>query len=297
MMRRVPHVYAGIVVIGGIMGWLAWRHDAAMPLRGIMTSATHHPENGTIADGRYTNGYFGLSYRLPPGWAAAEAGPEPSQSAYYVLSTLVPQGEPNATIMIAAQDMFFSGEGYAGVADQAREFQRSLTTIAGMTIEPDVAETKVGDHAFYRVAYNGVGLYRSMVVAEIRCHALSFNVTARDPALLERLVRTLDSDLAFAPAAAGAASPPCAKDYAGGDRVLHQVAPLPVGPRFMPIPVRIIVGADGGVKNVHVIRATDEQRRSIETALYQWKLKPYTVEGRASAVETGLVFKFEGDNS
>jgi outer membrane biosynthesis protein TonB len=63
----------------------------------------------------------------------------------------------------------------------------------------------------------------------------------------------------------------------------------------MPIPVRIIVGADGSVENVHVISATDDQRRSIETALYQWKLKPYMVEGRASAVETGLVFKFKGD--
>ena len=295
MMRRALYVCAGIIVIGGAMGGLAWRHDAATFLRGIMASVADHPENGKIADGRYTNDYFGLSYRLPSGWAVAEAGPDPSQSAYYVLSTLVPQGEPDATIMIAAQDMFFSGEGYASVAAQARDFQKSLSNVAGMTIEPDVAEMKVGDHAFYRVDYNGVGLYRSMVAAEIRCHALSFNVTARDAALLERLVHALDSDLSFA-AAAGAASPPCAKDYADGDNVLHKVAPAPVGPRFVPIPVRIIVGADGGVKNVHVIRATDEQRHSIETALYQWKLKPYLVEGRASAVETGLVFKFKGDS-
>lgn len=292
-MRRALYVCAGIVVIGGAMGWLAWRHDAAMLLRGIMTSAAGYPENGKIADGRYTNGYFGLSYRLPPGWAVAEAGPDPSQSAYYVLSTLAPRGEPNATIMIAAQDMFFSSEGYAGVADQARDFQKSLSNIAGMTIEPDVAKMKVGDHAFYRVDYNGVGLYRSMVAAEIRCHALSFNVTARDPALLEGLVHALDSDLSFAPAVT---SPPCAKDYADGDNVLHKVSPVPVGPRFVPIPVRIIVGVDGDVKNVHVIRATDDQRRSIEAALYQWKLKPYTVEGHASAVETGLVLKFKGDS-
>jgi hypothetical protein len=296
MMRRAPHACAGIILLGGIMGWLAWRHDAAMLLRGIMAPAADHPENGTIADGRYTNGYFGLSYRLPPEWTVAEAGPDPSQSAYYVLSTLVPHGELNATIMIAAQDMFFSAERHAGVADQARDFQKSLSTIAGMTIEPEVARMKVGDRDFYRVDYNGVGLYRSMVAVEIRCHALSFNVTARDPALLERLVRSLDSDLSWGRAAADGASPPCAKDYADGDNILHKVSPVPVGPRFTPIPVRIIVGADGDVKNVHVIRATDDQRRSIETALYQWKLKPYTMEGRAGAVETGLVFKFAGDS-
>jgi outer membrane biosynthesis protein TonB len=78
--------------------------------------------------------------------------------------------------------------------------------------------------------------------------------------------------------------------------VLHKVSPVPVGPRFMPIPVRIIVGSDGSVTNVHVIHATDDQRRSIEMALYQWKLKPYRVEGRASPIETGLLFKFRGDS-
>lgn len=296
MMRRVLSVCAGVLAVGGIMGWFGWGLDAAMLVRGIMTSAVDRPENGKIAGGRYTNDYFGLSYRLPPGWTVGERGPDPSQSAYYVLSTLVPEGAPNATIMIAAQDMFFAGKPYASVADEARDFRKSLLTVAGMTVDPDVAEMKVGDHALYRVDYNGVGLYRSMVAAEIRCHVVSFNVTSRDPALLERLVHRLDSDLSFAPAG-GTAAPPCAKDYADGDNVLRKVLPVPVGPRFMPIPVRLIIGEDGSVKNVHVIRATDEQRRSIEAALYQWKLKPYRVEGRASPVETGLAFKFTRDNS
>jgi hypothetical protein len=121
-------------------------------------------------------------------------------------------------------------------------------------------------------------------------------VTTPDPALVEHLVHTLDSDLSFAPVGE-AAAPPCVKDYADGDNVLHKVSPAPVGPRFVPIPVRIIVGADGSVKNVHVIRATDDQRRSIETALSQWKLRPYRAGGRASPVETGLVFNFTADNS
>jgi hypothetical protein len=60
----------------------------------------------------------------------------------------------------------------------------------------------------------------------------------------------------------------------------------------VPIPVRIIVGADGAVKHVHVIRATDDQRAGIEQALLQWKLKPYEVDGRATEVETGLVIQF-----
>jgi outer membrane biosynthesis protein TonB len=60
----------------------------------------------------------------------------------------------------------------------------------------------------------------------------------------------------------------------------------------MSIPVRIIVDTEGGVKHVHVIRATDEQRRSIADAVLQWKFKPYRLNGRAVEIETGLVFRF-----
>src|SRR5262249_38423757 len=264
MMRRMLSVCAGILAIVGVVGGVVWRHDAATLPGGIVASASR-PEGGKTADGRYTNDYFGLSYRAPPGWTAGQAGPGPSQPAYFVVSPLIPEGEPTAAIMIAAQDMFFAADGHAGAADQARDFQRSLSTVAGMTTDPDVAEMKVGDRAFYRVDYNGVGLYRSMLATEIRCHIFSFHVTARDPAHVASLVPTLESDLSFAPAG-GAAPPPCARDYADGNNVLHRILPVPVGPRFMSIPVRIIVGADGSVANVHVIRATDDQRRSIETA-------------------------------
>jgi outer membrane biosynthesis protein TonB len=41
-----------------------------------------------------------------------------------------------------------------------------------------------------------------------------------------------------------------------------------------------------------VIRSSDEQRRSIEDALRQWKFKPPRVNGRAVEIETGLTFKF-----
>jgi hypothetical protein len=49
---------------------------------------------------------------------------------------------------------------------------------------------------------------------------------------------------------------------------------------------------EGAVKHVHVIRATDEQRKSIEGALRQWKFKPYRLDGRAVEIETGVVFRF-----
>jgi hypothetical protein len=74
MTRRALPIRVGIVATGVVvMGWFAGTHDAAKFLRGIIT--IDRPENGRIADGRYTNHYFGLSYRLPPGWTRRRRAP------------------------------------------------------------------------------------------------------------------------------------------------------------------------------------------------------------------------------
>jgi hypothetical protein len=288
-MKRV--LCAGAAAI--LLGWFAWQTGAAICHRGTSFFLIN-PEDAKVANGSYANEYFGLTYPLPQGWKAGDSGPGPSQSGYYVLATLIPNSERNATILIAAQDMFFTSGGRGGGADDARDFLQAVSNISGMTVDRDLMEVKVADRLLYRVDYSGVGLFRAMIRAEIRCHILSFNLTARDPALRTHLAQGFDR-LSFA-LHDGSRPPPCLKDYAEGGNVLHKVRPVPVGPKFAPIPVRIIVGADGSVKHVHVIRATDAQRRSIEEALYQWKLKPYEINGHPIAVETGLVFRFKGDN-
>jgi hypothetical protein len=286
-------LYSGAVIC--VLGFFAWQLGAAIPLRGTKTY-TSNPEDGKVARGSYVSGYFGLSYRLPQDWTVGEAGPDPSQSGYYVLSTLVPKSEPNANILIAAQDMFFGVSTDSNVEDRARDFQQAVSQVDGMIIDRDLTEVKVANHLLYRVDYSGVGLFRARLETEVRCHVVSVNVTTSDKELLERLAGSRDS-LTFATTRDAASSPPpCVKDYAVGENIQHKVDPVSVGPKFVPIPVRIIVAADGSVKHVHVIHATDDQRRSIEEALYQWKLKPYEVDGRPSPVETGLVFKFTTGN-
>jgi hypothetical protein len=44
----------------------------------------------------------------------------------------------------------------------------------------------------------------------------------------------------------------------------------------------MVVGGDGSVEHVHVIRATSAHRDGIERALGQWKLKPHEVDGRTN---------------
>src|SRR6266851_6508154 len=99
-MRRLLHL--GVVTC--LVGWLAWRYGAVILPFGAVTSRMPNPEDGRVASATYTNGYFGLSYPLPQGWAEGEIGPDPSHSGYYVLGTFVPKNELTGTILIAAQD-------------------------------------------------------------------------------------------------------------------------------------------------------------------------------------------------
>lgn len=290
-MRRV--LYSGVAIC--VLGFFVWQFGAAIPLRGTKTFMSN-PDDGNVSKGSYASDYFGLSYRLPQGWTVGEAGPDPSQSGYYVLSTLIPKSESNANILIAAQDMFFGADTRDDMEDRARDFQQAVSNISGMIIDRDLTEVKVANHLLYRVDYSGVGLFRARLETEVRCHVVSVNVTTSDKELLERLAGSRDSLTFTTTRDAASSPPPCVKDYAVGENVLHKVDPVSVGPKFVPIPVRIIVAADGSVKHVHVIHATDDQRRSIGEALYQWKLKPYEVDGRPSPVETGLAFKFTTGN-
>jgi hypothetical protein len=292
-MQRILYLCAACL-LGLAAGLIAWQRGAATFVRGAATYAVSNPEDGRIANSNYTNTYFSLSYRPPQGWTEGDVGPDPSESGYYVLATLIPESELDATILMAAQDMFFGSDVRAGLSATIHDFQQAISNIDGMTIDHEVKEVKIAGRPFYRVDYSGVGLFRAAIVTEIRCHAVSFNLTAREPASLKRLVGSLD-DLSFAAPGSDPSLPPCVKNYAVDDNILLKVAPAPTGPKFTSIPVRIIVGADGAVKHVHVIRATADQRRNIEEALYRWKLKPYEVGGRPSPVETGLVFRFTGD--
>lgn len=263
----------------------AWRGGAT-------TAPLPNPEDGGIADGAYINGYFGLSYPLPAGWTAGMAGPAPSESGYYVLDTLVPKGELTGTILIAAQDTFFAAKPQNGAAEMIADFRDAMSKVEGMTIEDAPAETEAGGRVFHRVDYSGVALYRAMFATEVRCHLVTVTMTAGDAAQLATLAQTVNH-LSFAGATdTGAPAPLCVHDYAVAENVLRRIEPVAVNSRFTSVPARIVVGADGSVKRVHVIVGSTEQRKNIETALYQWKFKPYEKDGHPIEIETGVMFRF-----
>jgi hypothetical protein len=188
---------------------------------------------------------------------------------------------------MSAQDTFFD-EARRDLAEAASEMRDTMAQIDGMSIDREPAEIVFGrrpaSRPAWRIDFSGVGLYRAMIITEMRCHLVSITLTAPDPQARETLAGSLD----HMSQAAGRDPPVCIRNYATGDQLLRKVAPTDIAPSPMPIPTRIIIGRDGAVRHVHVIRATDAQRKGIEQALQQWTFKPHTVNGRAVEVETGL---------
>src|SRR5258708_14857520 len=290
-MRRLL-LLLGVGVATSLASWLGWRYGAVTLPYGTVMSPMPIPEDGKVLGGIYVNDYFDLSYPLPEGWTEGLQGPDPSDTGYYVLSELIPQSDPAAAIMITAQDMLFASNSHRNIAEMVHDFRQAMSEADVMTIDREPTEVKVADRLLYRVDFSGVGLYRATFTTESRCHAVSFNLTSRDPELLADLALSVDKLSSARKRDSGAPVPYCIENYAVPENLLQRVEPTPVGPKFMPIPVRIIVDTEVGVKHVHVIRATPEQRKSIEDALRQWKLKPYRLNGRAVEIETGLMFRF-----
>jgi hypothetical protein len=249
------------------------------------------PQDGVVGNGAYTNAYFHLNYPLPAGWTTGLAGPEPSPAGYYVLNTFVPEGEFNGSILVAAQDLFFAPRPFNDPLEMVDDIARDMSEIEGVTVDQAPTRIEIAGRRFARVDTSGFGLFRSTFVTEIRCHLVSFNFSANRRELFDALTASLSKLSADAERAQGA-DPVCTKGHARSDNVVARVNPPAIAPLNIPIPVRLVIAADGSVRHVNAIRATKEQRGGIETALAQWKFKPFDIDGRAIDIETGLFIQF-----
>jgi hypothetical protein len=249
------------------------------------------PENGMLEKGGYTNKYFDFAFPLPPEWREDYQGPLPSAAGYYVLEGLRPKGELNGTVLIAAHDTFFLFPSLNDSMALLRHRQEQAIA-STLKIEAPPGPTKLAGHEFARLDYSGAGLYHAIFATGVRCHVITFEVTTRDLAVLESVLRSMNSlSLPAMPDTTGGV-PRCVKDYATGANVLHRVDPVQIGPKLTKVPVRIIIDTEGKVKHIHVINAFPQQAKSVQDALSQWTFKPFLVDGRAVEVETGVLFEF-----
>jgi len=272
-------------------------------VKGAWSSAsdatTPVPEGGTVADHRYSNDYFGLRYPLPGNWIQQYEGPPPSDAGDYVLAQIVPKDSSDAanrgTLLITAHDLFFT----AMSATNAREFLNDIAIHlgAGHEVEQPPSQVRIRQRDFVRFGYASpaIGLHWYVLATEIRCHIVQFVFTTRDRALTDKLLREFQSvDLPGAldglPHPSSGDAPVCLKDYASPMNVVKRVDPVLLEHRFNPIPVRVIIDKEGRVKHAHFLSAFPADAKTITDALWQWRFKPYVIDGRPVEVETGIVF-------
>jgi hypothetical protein len=244
------------------------------------------PEDGSVRDGAYENQYFGFEFPLPSGWTKGLDGPRPSERGYYVLASFVPDEAPAAMMLVTAQDLFFEAPpAAADAAETARRFAKRLNAGQGPALSREPREVAFAGRAFTRVDYEGAGLYHALLATDRRCHVLSFVLTARDRATLEVLAEALEvTRWTDEP---GERVPICIKDDPAAER-RALVLSAALAPGAEPVPVRLIIAADGRVRHVHVISAPPATAELLSAALSLWIFDPYVSGNRPVTIETGV---------
>jgi Gram-negative bacterial TonB protein C-terminal len=281
----------GRVPTGEILVKGAWSSasDANMPL----------PEESSIKSGVFVSSYFGITYPLPQGWVQHYYGPPPSEGGRYVLAEISHLGESKneerGNLLITADDMFFTQTPVENSAELIDYMAGHLRK--DYQIEFPAADIELAGHTFRVFAYQApiAQLHWYIVATDLRCHAVEFTFTSREPmrhtSLLEAIKRlklppqasdhTNDADN-FAPV--------CVKNYATARNLVTHVEPKFEERRSNTIPVRMVIDQDGRILHIHILSAFPDQAKAIIEALRQWRFRPYKRNGRAVAVETGVVF-------
>jgi hypothetical protein len=262
-------------------------------------SVTPVPEDGSVTNSVFRDQYFGMTYALPRDWTEKYKGPPPSDSGRYVLAQITPgdsfKGPARASILITAQDMFFTPLPATNALELINYTKNNLQADYKLELPP--TQTRIGGRPFMFFAYWSpvAELHWYVAASEIRCHAVEIVLSSRDTKLLESLM--LDMSKMEVPAEAsptagtgGGDVPVCIKDYARGENVIARVDPVFTEHRFNPVPVRIIIDKEGKVKHIHFLSAFPEQAKAITDAFKQWKFKPYLRDRKPVEVETEIMF-------
>jgi hypothetical protein len=201
-------------------------------------SMTPVPEAATVAQGVFSDPYFGISYKLPENWVQEYAGPPPSESGRYVLAQVGPpetEDGPNAaSMLVTAQDLFFTPLPATNARELAAYAKNHLQ--ADYKVETAPTLINVADRSFSFFSYGApvAELHWYVLATEIRCHAVQFVLTSRDTKLLDRLMlemnrMKLPAGVSATGGQGGGPFPVCIKDYARDDNVIARVDPFRSG--------------------------------------------------------------------
>lgn len=281
----VTKVPTGVILVKG-----AWSSAS--------DTTTPVPEGASVTDNIFNDEYFRIHYPLPRGWIQRYEGPPPSDTGQYVMAQIQPadrNGNTRGSILMTAQDMFFTPLPAASVVDHMRLIKDTLQ--ADYQLEQPISQTQIASRTFAFLSYWSpvAQLHWYVMATQIRCHTVEIVVSSRDTKLIETLIAGLDkmslpAEAGLTAGTGGGDVPVCVKGYARGDNVLEKVDPVFSQPKFNAVPVRIIIDKKGKVKHVHLLSAFDDQSKAITEALTQWRFRPYVLNGHPVDVETRIMF-------
>jgi Gram-negative bacterial TonB protein C-terminal len=282
-LEKVP---AGVILVKG-----AWSSAS--------DSVTPVPEDASVANGVFTDKYFGITYPLPKDWTQKYKGAPPSDSGRYVLGQIVPaetyKGQSRGSILITADDMFFTSLPASNALQLIDYSKDNLQADHQLELPP--TQTKIAGHPFMFYAYWSpvAELHWYVLATEIRCHTVQMILSSRDTKLLQSLVldmKSMQLPEEANPAAGngGGDVPVCIKDYAIDQHVIARADPIFTERRFNSVPVRIIIDKDGRVKHIHYLSSFPDQAKAISDAFKKWQFRPYRKNGQPVEVETGIMF-------
>jgi hypothetical protein len=269
------------------------------PWSSASDSVTPLPEGGRVVNDVYRNDYFDLTYTLSKDWSEKYSGPPPSDSGYYVLAQIRPadifQGTARGSILIAAQDLFFTLTPASNALELINYTKDHLSV--DYKVEQPPTKVRIANHSFVRFDYFSpvAELHWHVLATQIRCHMVQFVFTSRDTDLIESLIQQMNTMKLPAEAdpisgTGGDDVPVCIKDYASDENIIERDDPIFTEHTFNPVPVRIVIDKEGRVKHIHFLSAFPAQAKSITDALLQWRFKPYLRNGQPEEVETGVMF-------
>ncbi len=271
-------------------------------------STTPLPESAALTNNVFTDQYFGITYPLPSGWFQKFMPPPPSDTGGYVLAQLErsgsfqmgqsdgSKGDTTGSIMLTAQDMFFTPLPVANARQFVNYSKNHLPDYYQVELKP--TQTTVGGQPFMFFAYwsPDAELHWYVLATQIRCHTVEIVLMSRNPKALQDLVLDMSNKMKLPAEASstggtgGGNVPVCIKDYAAGGNVLERVEPVFAQQRHNAVPVRMIVDKEGKIRHIHFLSAYPEQQKAISDALKQWKFRPYERNGQRLEVETGIMF-------
>ncbi len=301
--------YLRFVAIIAMACGLAW---AQQPGNGSSNTLTF--ENGTIANGIYSNECFGISLPIPAGWevndevtAGGKARHRSDKSL--VLLFLHQQGKPGG-IILSAWDS-------AGHSDSAQDFvsdavhaQIKLATEQRKLVR-DTSAVDYGGRHFFRSDYKALmrdstPLYLAYVYTGFREYFIGETLASASPEGLDEAANSLERisfqedqvnhKCVMGPDDATTSLVRLEQGVSTGlliKKVLPDYPPLARVSRIQgQVVLKAWIDKNGNIENLTLVSGHPMLAPAAIEAVKQWKYKPYLQNGQPVKVETQIVVNF-----